>query len=50
MPLKELFKQINDKRLLLKLPLITQDRFLEEITVMQLSGKLIIQDGIVYSL
>lgn len=50
MNLPELLKQINDNRLKLNLPLVTEDRFLEEITVMQLSGKLIISEGMVYSL
>ncbi len=48
MPLQALFQRINDKRILLKLPTITEDRFIEAISSLQFSGKIIINEGIVY--
>jgi hypothetical protein len=47
MPLKELFRAINVIRLNLELPLVTEDRFIEDITVMQMQGKVEIKDGMV---
>jgi hypothetical protein len=47
MSLNELFKAINDKRLKLDIPLITEERFLEEISLMQVCGKIKIENGII---
>jgi len=42
MPLKDLFRLINDKRILLGLQPITDDMFVEDISVLQLTGKIMI--------
>ncbi len=47
MPIKELFRAINIQRMQLGLPLISDDRFIEEISVMQILGKVQIENGIV---
>lgn len=46
-PIGELFRSINIDRMQLKLPLITEERFVEEISIMQILGKVEIKDGIV---
>lgn len=48
MLLKELFKQINDRRLLKNLPLITEERFIEEISVMEYCGKIMVKNGEIF--
>lgn len=50
MTLQELFRQVNDVRIKLNLPLITEERFLEEICVMQVMGKIQVENGVVKSL
>jgi hypothetical protein len=47
MPLKELFRAINVMRMKLNMPFVTEERFLEDITVMQMQGKVEISKGIV---
>jgi hypothetical protein len=47
MHIKELFRAVNIQRMQLNMPLITESRFLEEITVMQLNGLLKIENGMV---
>lgn len=47
MHIKELFRAVNVQRMQLKLPLVSEERFLEDITVMQINGLLKIENGIV---
>jgi hypothetical protein len=47
MPLKELFRAINVQRMKLGLPLISEERFIEEMSVYQILGKVEIKDGMV---
>jgi len=48
MPLKDLLRIINDKRILLGLQPITDDIFVEDISVLQLSVKIMIIDNCAY--
>jgi len=45
MPLRDLYRTINILRDKLKLPPVSEERFLEEITLMELCGRVLIKNG-----
>lgn len=47
MHIKELFRAVNVQRMQLNLPLVSMERFLEDITIMQLNNLLRVENGIV---